>query len=373
MSKLPPDGSYSIDDTWRYGQDIDEQDVMDLLVPRFGISDVKDQLSNALNVLPEDTIDRMQPFLGGTTPFLSKEDGIFQVLASLKNRGHFMDRVEFDEWLRTVFQVLADRQDERQQAWQEFLDGVKSIFEPGATNTPVADALKYILTIRERADAAQESADRANADLAALKAEQAGGWSDRFDYPAATHLDTTKYQEYRTGNPNISWGPNGNGVLTYRPNSLIVGVNPGDVMYREKAIPITGATGWLFLQLKKPPKALSQAAAFMCWHMDTTGACNRVEIKYNQLQLQTVSSSGVVTNVGSPVAIPTVHEGASFEVQWTATNVKLVRNKTITDFDVPYTPAAGTFVGFGGHVPLYTGVGTLLYPCPDFDFIAAHP
>ena len=257
------------------------------------------------------------------------------------------------------------------------IDGWANAHDGGTgTDRPLQDAIDAWLENMRTAAAAKESADRANLGVAAIRAEQAGGWSDEFAYSEAAKLDAAKYQEYRSGNANQSWGPDGKGVLTYRPNATVVGLDPGQIIYREKLRPIAGADGSVYVRLTKPPKALSQAAAFICWHMDVTGACNRFEVKYNKVQLQTVDAVGAVTNVGAAKTIPTLVAGDALEVKWTGARVQFMRHtggNIITDVDMAYTPNAGTFVGFGGFVPVYVGVGGAIHPAPDFGGITASP
>ncbi len=273
------------------------------------------------------------------------------------------------EWVKDT-NPISDRLRDLIDKWANAHDGGTG------TNRPIQDAIDAWLENMRTATAAKESADRANLGVAAIRAEQAGGWSDEFAYSEAAKLDAAKYQEYRSGNANQSWGPDGKGVLTYRPNATVVGLDPGQIIYREKLRPIAGANGSVYVRLTKPPKALSQAAAFICWHMDVTGACNRFEVKYNKVQLQTVDAVGAVTNVGAAKTIPALVAGDALEVKWTGARVQFMRytgGNIITDVDMAYTPSTGTFVGFGGFVPVYVGVGGAIHPAPDFGGITASP
>jgi hypothetical protein len=254
----------------------------------------------------------------------------------------------------------------------DFIAGIAKLWQPGMVvgnlQTGIQGALDALQGIFDTGKEAQTSAEVANIGVAAIKAELKGGASDEFNYTLAPSLPNPPWVSKYTGTATSTWGPDGNGVVVFKPS----GVGWREVVYRRTDRPITAATGSVTVVLSKPPHddLLVKSWAALCFQMGADGSHMRWQIFKARAQLQTVNSGGVATNVGASVTIPAVNAGDVFEATWDATNATLMRN-SIQAAKSAYANLPGQFVGFAAHCPIYAWLGGG-NPAPQFAGVAWH-
>jgi len=264
-------------------------------------------------------------------------------------------------WLTGPFKALAD-------LVQRLMDAIAG-FKPGgiatgvvAGITDVIDAIGGILGVGQ---AAQASADHANIGLAAIKAEQAGGFSDEFNYPTAATLPAPWTVIINDGDATQAgtYGPNNSGVVVWKP----AGLGHRRIVYRRDDKPILVADCTVTLVLAKPPIGLN-SFVFVCAQMSLSDKSHfRARIAEQGVTFQTCNAAGVETNLGSEVRLPSMCKaGDVLELKLAGTTATVLRNG-VQVATRTYTPLAGRHIGFGADV----SSGLLASPA-DFAGIAWH-
>jgi hypothetical protein len=341
----PDDGSYQVGGgAWHYGQDLVGQH-LDSMLTGYGLLSGATDSNGALSPfeqmlfnIPLDVLRMFRPFTFGTTD------------------ADWQDQYSAVQAIMNTFQPKHNK-------LQEFLDGIAGIFKPGASNSPLADALQVLLGIKTAAELAEAHAQLALIGVAALKAQQNGGFHDEVDYPIAPVLPAADYTPFYGGDASntSTWGPDGNGRLVYKPAMGAIGTR--SVAYRRNTNPITGASGSVTLVLSKAPNPLvPDAFVYICGQW-AAGDQSRIQVRVSQtgllglqtstVQFQKVNAAGAATNVGASNAnVPKLEDGDQLELLWNATTLTLKRNGILAH-SVPYTPLAGQCVGFGFNMPNY--------------------
>lgn len=138
---------------------------------------------------------------------------------------------EFVDWLGEQIGLVLHGFGE---LWQQLLDGIVGVWQKavdivGSTVQNVIDAIAGIFGVGENAALA---ADKANIGVQALKAQQAGGGFDEFNYPNSARLPTDLYDVVENGPGGGSYGPNGSGFLVWKGS----GSAWREVVYRRKIV-----------------------------------------------------------------------------------------------------------------------------------------
>jgi hypothetical protein len=359
----PDDGSYQVGGgAWHYGQDLVGQH-LDSMLTGYGLLSGATDSNGALSPLeqmlfniPLDVLRMFRPFTFGTTD-ADWEDQYSAVQA--------------------IMGTLVPKHDKL----QEFFDGIVGIFRPGASNSPLKDALDVLLGIKTTAEVAASAAALALIGVAAIRAEQAGGFYDEVEYPSAATLPTSDYSVFYGGDASntSTWGPDGAGKLIYKQAPLPIGIR--NCFYRRDTKPITGSTGVITLVLSKAPNpVVPDAYVYICGQW-AAGSQERIQARINQtgqvfgaqtatVQFQKVSAAGAASAIGAAnSSMPLLRDGDQLELSWDATTLTFKRNG-IPAHSVPYTPLTGQHMGFGLAMPNY-----LLPPHPGAELAgwAWHP
>lgn len=216
----------------------------------------------------------------------------------------------------------------------------------------------------------------ANIGVAAIRAEQAGGSFDEFDYPKAATLPTATWVYSKSGGANIQdLGPDGAGYLIYDPAGTAVG--PGDIKYLLKASPHMNTTGSVTAVVSKAPgqNVALPAHAYIYGKASLTDkACIRASISKSFIELEVLNAAGTVTATSKFTV--TTNGGESYSLKWDATDMWITRN----GIEVGRRAHTGSVndgthatIGLGVMVPSYTVLLPKNNPVPHFAGIAWHP
>ena len=313
--------------------------------------------------------------------FTDLVNGLSKILGGLGTGANVTELIKlFGDGWKFIQDAVTWLNDEVQKVIDQImalLEGIAKIWNLGAIGDPIKDAINSIAGILGVANNAQSSADFANIGIAAINAANKAGFSDEFNEPLAASLPAATWKATYSGSGHGTWGPNGNGVVVWKPKSGDVMTTPRNVTYVEITHPLPGVPATITLVLAKAPIADLTTRSF--FHIDgqanpTDLSCVRYWVGLTTAQFQTVNASGAVTDVGAAVTIPTVKAGDVFELVLDASTAVLKRNG-IQAASSPYTPLAGRCVGFGAQVPKYLAPVWDLkwHPAVEFAGIAWHP
>lgn len=239
-------------------------------------------------------------------------------------------------WLTNIFQKL--------------VDGIGNLFFPTATNRPVLDAINAIGGIFGVATNADTSASQANAAIEAIKAGQQGGYSDEFEIPAATSLtaDWKKLSAIQD-----TYGPDGAGSAVGK----MVGTGTGWIQYCNTGKPLSGNNMKITATLSALPwwdVFVKSGWMLTVQNNATDQSCYGVIIEQTAFKFFTMSPSGVITDLGGLVTMPTWSVGVPYALEVKGTTLTFYRNGIVQGTRVVSNALAGTMVGFGGHKSPYT-------------------
>jgi hypothetical protein len=354
----PSDGSYQVGGgNWHYGQDMVGL-ALDSMLTGYGTSTLGVTDSNTaltpfermLYNVPLDVLKMFKPFTFGTTD------------------ADWADQYSAVQAIMKTFRPKSNK-------LQELLDGIAGLTKPGASNTPMADALQVLLGLKTVAELAERNAQLALLGVEGLKATQAGGSFDEFDNAIADALPTTSYTSFTSGAGSGGWGPDGNGKLVYKPK----GVGARSQWYRRNDHPLTTTQGTVTVVLSNAPApAVPDAYVYLCARWDAASQA-RLQARIGQtalaqtctVQFQTVDAAGVATNVGTEgKGLPRLEDGDVLAMTFTGVSAAISRNGISGhSVGVPSMPT-GQHIGFGLAVPNY-----LLPPHPGAELagLAWHP
>jgi hypothetical protein len=354
----PNDGSYQVGGgNWHYGQDMVGQ-ALDSMLTGYGtlttgVTDSATALSPFEQMLfnvPLDVLKMFRPFTFGTTD------------------ADWSDQYSAVQAIMGTFRPKSNK-------LQELLDGIAGITKPGASNTPMADVIQVLLGLKTVAELAERNAQLALIGVEALKASQAGGFWDEFDYAIADALPAAQYTSFASGSGTGGWGPDGNGKLVYRQK----GVGTRTQFYRREDHPLTTPQGTVTVVLSNAPNQVApDACVYLCarWAADQS----RLQAKIHQtgplastctVQFQTVDGGGTVTDVGTAgTGLPKLEDGDVLAMTYTGVSAAFSRNGISGhSVGIPSMPP-GQKIGFGLSMPNF-----LLPPHPGAELagIAWHP
>ena len=219
--------------------------------------------------------------------------------------------------------------------FQKLIDGINALasFIPGfsAGSNPIQNAVDIISGILGIGQSAAASAAQANLGVAVIVAGQNGGGHDDFDYSVSASLPSPWVSTY-TGNATSKLGPTGTGYLVWKYSGLVNTWR--EVHYRKSDVTMPNSDCIITAVLSKAPGngSTDHSKLFIeaLWSA-TDESRLRVQIGPNYAQLQSVSATGTVSNVGAKHAIPNVHSGDSFALKIRGNDVSLMTG-TITHF-----------------------------------------
>lgn len=267
---------------------------------------------------------------------------------------------------KTVAEAVAAVQNWLANVFQKLVDGIVGLIPGlGSGTNPIQDAITVIGGILGIGQGAQNTANNAAMAVAALEAAQAGGGFDQFDYPNAASLPSPWVATY-SGNAATTWGPNGSGVV----KAKISGITGTwrEVHYRHTTATMTKANVKVSVVLDKPPGTESPSYFWIEAQRSSTDQSGiRVKVGRSDCQFESVNASGIITNIGSKVAIMNAAAGDTYTLDIVGTTATLLRNGN-TQHSVTITPLSGRDVGFGAMYSAY--VNLFGHPAPEFDGVA---
>lgn len=230
--------------------------------------------------------------------------------------------------------------------FQKLIDGINALATliPGfSTGTnPIQNAIDIIAGILGIGQSAAASAAQANLGVAAIVAGQNGGGHDDFDYPTSPDLPAPWVSTY-TGNATSHLGPDGRGFAVWKYSGL--NNTWRTVHYRKSDVDMPNSDCIITVVLSKAPGRGSTDASCV-WIEALWSATDqsrlRVQIGPNYAQLESVSATGTITDVGAKHTIPNVQNGDSFSLKIRGNDVSLMTG-TITHFTETVT--VGSFTG----------------------------
>ena len=241
-------------------------------------------------------------------------------------------------------------------AFQKLVDGIVGIFVPGAaTGRPVLDAINAIGGIFGVASNADTSASQAIAAIEAIKAAQAGGFSDEFEVPLAAELDLSKWRCTSTA-MNHRYGPDGSGNAVAK----FSGPGAGAIQYTRYVNPLPAATGKVTATLSKTPTwdLLVKCSFYLMLQRSATindQSCLGVEILNTEAQFFKMSAAGAQNNVGARITIPTWRVGVPYSLEYTGSGVLVLKiNGILAATSAAVSAEAGRCIGFGSYNTLAT-------------------
>lgn len=266
-------------------------------------------------------------------------DGIWKAFTGGTSVGHSVTEAvnAITSWLMNSFQRL--------------VDGIVGIITPGAIGSPVLDAINAIGSIFGVASNADANASQAQADIEAIKAGQAGGFSDTFDYPLATTLPTADWQKKTT--ILDTYGPNGAGSAV----GVVAGTATGEVRYVQISKPLTNANMKCTAVLSRPPwwdLFVKSGWYLMVQCNSANRECYSVEIMNDQCQFQMLSTTGAVAKLGSAIAIPANAAGVPYTLEFKDGTLSLIRNGILAASHAGCPTLSGRMIGFGSYKSAYT-------------------
>ena len=251
---------------------------------------------------------------------------------------------------------------------QSLIDGIAGIWAGVAVvGKPLQDALTAIAGILGIGQGAAAVAAQANMGVSAILAQQAGGFSDEFDYTLANNLPAAWQKKTPLAD---SYGPDGSGIA----RGVMSGTSTGPVQYVQTTKPLTAAdmkvTGvlarvpWWDLLVKSGWYLLVQANP-------TDRTAYGVDIQNTACQFFSLNAAGVQTNIGTAKTIPANAAGLPYTLEIKGTTLTLYRNHIVAATQAVSAALPGRCVGFGGFKPVYTNLTD--NPLAQFAGIAWQP
>lgn len=211
---------------------------------------------------------------------------------------------------------------------------------------------------------AKLAADNANMSAEKLGAALVGGGYDEFDYTSAPTLPTELYSVTYGGPGAGTYGPSGNGYLTWKPSGAAI----REVLYRRIGTTLGSNNGKVTVVWSIKPKTViaNPTYGYILGRVSniTNNTHIRAKISHNKASIEAVVS-GTATRIGNEVNV-TVADGDVFEFWYgTATQSRRfwLRKNRVTILDVEDTAAISQngpdyrSVGFGCYVDNYLIVG----------------
>ena len=242
--------------------------------------------------------------------------------------------------------------------FQKLIDGINALASliPGFStgSNPIQNAVDIISGILGIGQSAAASAAQANLGVAAIVAAQNGGSHDDFDYAVSASLPSPWVSTY-SGDATGKLGPDGRGYVVWKYSGLPNTYRA--VHYRKSDVTMPNSDCIITAVLSKAP-GYGTTDHSKLWIEALWSATDQsrlmVQIGPNYAQLQSVSATGAVTNVGAKHTIPNVHNGDAFALKIRGNDVSLMTG-TITHFTE--TVAVGSFTGRQfGFGSMYAGV-----------------
>ena len=242
--------------------------------------------------------------------------------------------------------------------FQKLIDGINALASliPGFStgSNPIQNAVNIISGILGIGQSAAASAAQANLGVAAIVAAQNGGSHDDFDYAVSASLPSPWVSTY-SGDATGKLGPDGRGYVVWSYSGLPNTYRA--VHYRKSDVTMPNSDCIITAVLSKAP-GYGTTDHCRLWIEALWSATDQsrlmVQIGPNYAQLQSVSATGAITNVGAKHTIPNVHNGDSFALKIRGNDVSLMAG-TITHFTE--TVAVGSFTGRQfGFGAMYAGV-----------------
>lgn len=251
---------------------------------------------------------------------------------------------------------------------QALIDGIAGIWAGvPVIGKPLQDALTAIAGILGIGQGAAAAAAQANMGVSAILAQQAGGFSDEFDYTLANNLPAVWQKKTPLAD---SYGPDGSGIA----RGVMAGTGTGPVQYVQTSKPLTAAdmkvTGvlarvpWWDLLVKSSWYLLVQANP-------TDRTAYGVDIMNTTCQFFSLNAAGVQTNIGTAKTIPANAAGLPYTLEIKGTTLTLYRNHIVAATQAVSAALPGRCVGFGGFKPVYTNLTD--NPLAQFAGIAWQP
>ena len=245
--------------------------------------------------------------------------------------------------------------------FQGLVDGIVGIFNPGATNRPILDAINSIGSIFGTATNADTSAANAHAEIEAIKASQSGGFSDTFETTAANNL-SVNWKKLSTGLAD-SYGPDGAGAAVGKMS----GNGLGWIRYCNIGSPVTKADMKVTATLSRLPwwDAFVRSAWMLTVQNNTTNQeCYGVVIEQGIVAGSGgkwtpfyMDAAGAMTNIGAQRDMPTWGAGVPYTLEIKGTTLNFYRNNILQGNAVaPNGALAGRLIGFGGSKVAYTSL-----------------
>jgi len=251
-------------------------------------------------------------------------------------------------WLTNVFQKLID-------------DITKLFFPNLGTNRPIADAIAAIGGIFGTATNADTSAANAHAEIEAIKAVQAAGFSDTFEVPASATM-SANWKKLSTALAD-NYGPDGAGAAVGKMS----GNGLGWIRYCNIGSPVTKADMKVTATLSRLPwwDAFVRSAWMLTVQNNTTNQeCYGVVIEQGIVAGSGgkwtpfyMDAAGAMTNIGAQRDMPTWGAGVPYTLEIKGTTLNFYRNNILQGNAVaPNGALAGRLIGFGGSKVAYTSL-----------------
>lgn len=272
---------------------------------------------------------------GAVTNLQALVDGIWKAFTGGTGAGKSIAEAvsAITNWLLTAFQGL--------------VDGIVGVIIPGSTNRPVLDAINAIGSIFGTATNADTSAAQANAAIEAIKAAQAGGFSDEFELPLAASMPTDWMRKNTA--INDAYGPDGKGSVVGK----VSGNATGPVQYVQTTKPCPNQDCKVTATLSRLPwwDAFVQSSWFLLIH--ASAAINNrsalgVEILNTQCQFFRMDAAGTQTNIGARHTIPENRVGVPYTLEYSGTGLVLKINGIVAAQEAT-AAMGGRCIGFGGY------------------------
>lgn len=233
---------------------------------------------------------------------------------------------------------------------QALIDGIKNISFPGLVlGAGAQGAVDIINAIFGLSGQANTSASNAHAEIEAIKAANAAGFSDVFEIPNAPALVAPWVKKSTLAD---GYGPDGNGAAVGKISGNSVGlvhyVNTTAVPSADMKVTATlSRSPWWDLTTKAAWFLMVQANA-------TDKACFGVEIKNTTCTFFQMNAAGTMTTVGvadRPIAANAT--GVPYTLQIKGTSLSLYRNNIVQHTFPVTAPLTGRLIGFGCNKPSY--------------------
>lgn len=206
------------------------------------------------------------------------------------------------------------------ELWNDLLSGVIDVFNKAGDiiATTVENFVAAVRGIFRTGEDAALAADKANIGVQALKASQAGGGFDEFDYASANELPGGTYAITYSGAGAGHYGPNGSGFVVWKPS----GSSVREVVYRRSDVTLGSDNGVVTVVWSTRPfdPVFADSYGYIDGRVADNGDNTRVRARIdNNTAIIQAIVNGTATQIGATKTL-TIRNGDVFELWYGATS-----------------------------------------------------